>query len=337
MILTLAIITILLSYILSISFELLFKKFQWFIDTPNSRSSHLLQTPSAGGLAIIFSYAIFIISLSFINTIDKTSLGILFILLLPVMLVGLLDDLKETKISLRLIIQFISASFLIYYFQINTNWAPDFTFTQSSFLIIFLSIVLSVWLMNLYNFMDGVDGYAGSQAIFVFSASALLAYLNKPEENMHLYLIGFSLASLGFLFRNWQPAKIFMGDTGSVSIGFIIAFFIFFSASESIISIYTWLILLSVFISDATYTLFVRAVTKKNLTKPHLTHGFHLLSKNKKPQVNVAKYMIFFNIFWVLPFAFISNVFIDFHILVTIVAYLPLLFLLLKLGAGLED
>tara|TARA_B100000575_G_C23018876_1_gene586742 strand:- start:341 stop:898 length:558 start_codon:yes stop_codon:yes gene_type:complete len=185
--------------------------------------------------------------------------------------------------------------------------------------------------------MDGIDGYAGSQAIFVFSATALLAYLNKPEENMYLYLIGFSLASLGFLFRNWQPAKIFMGDTGSVSIGFIIAFFIFFSASESIISIYTWLILLSVFISDATYTLFVRAVTKKNLTKPHLTHGFHLLSKNNKAQVNVTKYMIFFNIFWVLPLAFISNVFIEFHILVTIVAYLPFLFLLLKLGAGLED
>ena len=119
MILTLFIFTILLSYILSIFFERIFRKFQWFIDTPNSRSSHLSPTPSAGGLAIIFSYIIYLIGLSFINVIDKTTLGVLFIILLPVMLIGLLDDLKETKISLRLIIQFLSASFLIYYFQIN--------------------------------------------------------------------------------------------------------------------------------------------------------------------------------------------------------------------------
>ena len=337
MTLTLFIFTILLSYILSISFEIIFRKFQWFIDTPNSRSSHLSPTPSAGGLAIIFSYIIYLIGLSFINVIDKTTLGVLFIILLPVMLIGLLDDLKETKISLRLIIQFLSASFLIYYFQINSNWVPDFIFTQSSFLIISLSVVLSVWLMNLYNFMDGIDGYAGTQAVLIFSFAAILAFLNKPEENMYLYLIGFAFANFGFLLRNWYPAKIFMGDTGSVSIGFVIAFFIFFSASESIISIYTWLILLSIFISDATYTLFVRTVTKKNLTKPHLTHGFHILSKSKKSQENVTIYMILFNIFWILPLALISNTFIEFHILVTIVAYVPLLFILLKLGAGLED
>ena len=337
MILTLFIFTIIVSYALSILLELLFKKLQWFIDTPSKRSTHSTPVPSAGGLAILFSYVLYIVSLSFIQEIDKNILFILLFFLLPVMLIGLIDDLKETKILIRLVIQFISASLLIYYFQINTNLAPELIITQSSFLIISLSIVLSMWLMNLYNFMDGIDGYASSQAVFIFATASLLAYINNPEENIYLYLIGFAFANLGFLFRNWYPAKIFMGDTGSVSIGFIIAFFIFYSASESVISIYTWLILLSIFISDATYTLFVRAVTKKSLTKPHLTHGFHILTKSKKSQVNVTKYLIFFNIFWVLPLAFISNTFIEFHILVTIVTYIPLLFLLLKIGAGLEN
>ena len=80
-----------------------------------------------------------------------------------------------------------------------------------------------------------------------------------------ILLCGFA-TSFGFLLRNWYPAKIFMGDTVSVSIGCCVAFFIFYSASESIISIYTWLILLSVFIYlTLTYTLFVRVVTQKNL------------------------------------------------------------------------
>ena len=117
-------------------------------------------------------------------------------------------------------------------------------------MIILLSSVLSMWLMNLYNFMDGIDGYASIQCIFVSLSASIFAYINNPDNIMYLYIFGLGLASIGFLCRNIYPAKIFMGDTGSVSIGCIFAFFIFYSASESILSIYTWLILLSVFIVD---------------------------------------------------------------------------------------
>ena len=128
-----------------------------------------------------------------------------------------------------------------------------------------------------------------------------------------------------------------MGDTGSITTGCILAFFIFFSASESVISIYTWLILLSIFISDSTYTLFVRIVTKKDISKPHLTHGFHIMAKNKKSHLFATKTMIILNIIWVLPLAILSNLFMNYHIIISFIAYLPLVLYLIKIGAGLEN
>ena len=153
---------------------------------------------------------------------------------------------------------------------------------------------------------------------------------------MYIYLAGIGAANIGFFIRNWHPAKIFMGDTGSVSIGCIFAFFIFYSASESIISIYTWLILLSVFIADASYTLAVRVVTKKNIAKAHLTHAFHMLASRKNSHKYVNKFLISINLFWVLPLALLSNTYMDYHVIITILTYLPLFISLIKIGAGLE-
>ncbi|HBX27134.1 MAG TPA: glycosyl transferase family 4, partial [Gammaproteobacteria bacterium] len=133
------------------------------------------------------------------------------------------------------------------------------------------------------------------------------------------------------------PAKIFMGDTGSVSIGCIFSFFIFYSASESVISIYTWLILLSVFIADASYTLTVRIATKKNIAKPHLRHAFHILATSKNSHKYVNRVLIITNLCWILPLALLSNAYMDYHVIITFVAYLPLLIFLIKIGAGLEE
>ena len=102
------------------------------------------------------------------------------------------------------------------------------------------------------------------------------------------------------------------------------------------ISIYTWLILLSIFISDATYTLFVRIVTKKDITKPHLTHAFHLLATNRNSQIFVTKRMILFNIMWVLPMAILSNYFMTYNVVITFIVYLPMIIYLIRIGAGLE-
>ena len=337
MILYLFLFIIIFSFIGTYCIEKVFLKYNFFIDHPNTRSSHIEAKPTAGGLAIIFSFFLFILISKYIYMVETNEFFILFMALLPIIIIGLIDDYNEINIFIRLLVQFFSASLIIYFFQIHNNIFGVSLYSQSSFIIITFSIILSVWLMNLFNFMDGIDGYAASECIIVSAFAALIAYMNDSSSLVFIYLLGLSLSNIGFLVRNWYPAKIFMGDTGSVSLGCILAFFIFYSASESIISIYTWLVLLSVFISDATYTLFVRIVTKKNISKPHLTHGFHILTKIKNSHLYTVKAMIVINFFWVLPLSVLSNIFMDYHIIIAFVAYLPFLVYLIKIGAGLEN
>ena len=334
MLLIILLTTTLISYILTVFLEKIFIRYGKFIDNPKERSCHIKPTPTAGGLAILLSYSVFIYTLIVLLGENTNIFLILLISLIPVVLIGLLDDFNQVNIYIRLLVQFYSAALMIYYFQINDT--TYFEINQSSILITILSIILSMWLMNLYNFMDGIDGYATTECIFISFVASILSYLNDSESLMYVYLAGLGAVNLGFIFRNWYPAKIFMGDTGSISVGCILSFFIFYSASESILSIYTWLILLSVFVADSSYTLLVRIVTKKNIFKPHLTHAFHKITIKENSHLFTVKKMILINLFWALPMSFLSNIYSDYHIVIAIAAYLPLLFILIKIGAGLE-
>ena len=351
MLLILFSITIATSFIFSYSIEKLFVKYSFFLDIPTKRSSHDTPTPTAGGISILLSYIIYIFLLLSFNQIfipeidgnqEQTSqvFYILLLSLVPIIIISLFDDLTKVNITLRLIVQFFSATIIIYYFYIrsdNNIFDVNTYSQQSSFMIIILSIILSMWLMNLYNFMDGIDSYASIQCIFVSLSASIFSYVNNPENFTYLYILGLGLANIGFLCRNIHPAKIFMGDTGSVSIGCIFAFFIFYSASESILSIYTWLILLSIFVIDSSYTLLVRIVTKKNISEAHLTHAFHKITRKSNSPITTNKILMYINIFWVFPLAAISNIYIDYNLIITIITYLPLLFSVINIGAGLEE
>ena len=330
-------LTIIISYIGTYLVEKLFLKFSLFIDKPEDRSIHKYPIPSAGGLSIIITFILYLLVLLAIYPPNNISHIILLVSVMPVLIIGSIDDLKKIGVYKRLLVHTFSAIVIVYYFQIPDNSFSVDLNSQSSYIIFFASIVLSMWLMNLYNFMDGIDGYAATESIFVALSASLIAYLNNPSSHIYIYLLGFGAANIGFLIRNWHPAKIFMGDAGSISTGCIFAFFIFYSGSESVISIYTWLILLSIFVSDATYTLFVRIVTKKNIIKPHLTHAFHIITSSKKSQLFTVKTLIFVNILWVFPMAMLSIIYSNYHIMIAFVVYFPILLYLIKIGAGLDN
>ena len=348
MLLTLLFITIVVSYIGTYSVEKFFLKYSLFIDTPSDKSIHKNPTPTAGGISILLSYFLYIFMLLVFHELfipwydghpeyDENPFFILMVSLFPLIIIGLIDDFNGVNIGIRLFTQFFSAVIIIYFFQVSNTTIDFREFTnQTALLIIIVSIIMSIWLTNLYNFMDGIDGYASLECIFVSFSAAFLAYINKPESIISLYIFGLGLANIGFLIRNWSPAKIFMGDTGSISLGFILAFLIFYSASESALSIYTWLILLSVFIADASYTLVVRIVTKKNIFQAHLNHAFHIVTKNNNSHTYTNKVLIAINIIWVLPLAIISNIYIEYNVILTIAVYIPFIFYLINIGAGLE-
>lgn len=237
-----------------------------FFDIPNSRSLHRKPTPKGGGAAVVtawftglgFGYFVF-------HSINPV-LFLAFVCSIPVAIVSLLDDLSTISQWIRLIVQILSAAAALFFLGgLSKVDCGFFVFAQPVLLNI-ICVFGIVWFTNLFNFIDGIDGYLGSEVLFVCISVFLLSGFE-----ISLFL---AAATAGFLFLNWQPAKIFMGDLGSSILGFTIAIFAIYCQNIGKSSIILWLMLTSVFWFDATITLFRRVVIKENIFKAHKNHAY---------------------------------------------------------------
>ena len=256
------------------------------LDIPNERSSHTVPTPRGGGLAIIiiFYIGVFI----FKSSIDK-ELFLALLTALPIVIISLVDDIQPLSSKVRLIVQSFSTILALYFLGgVNTI---DFTVFQLSGwwlnIIAFFSIL---WLTNLYNFLDGIDGYASSQTVII--GIGLFLFFSNP---LGLVLV---VGSLGFLVFNWHKASIFMGDVGSATLGFIVAVFVFSDTNNG--NIYIWLVLLSLFWIDATVTLCRRYLNKEAIGMAHRKHAYQRLTQIGWSHSKVVLLSIIFNIFFLL-------------------------------------
>lgn len=185
---------------------------------------------------------------------------------IPITAVSILDDLFTLSAKVRFLVQSISSVLALYILggveQIHLG-----VFNIEGAWLNIIALLSMLWLTNLYNFLDGLDGYAAGEAVFV-GASAFLLFGNE----VGLYL---ALASLGFLVFNWPKASFFMGDVGSASLGFIFAVLLLNDAGDP--SFLGWIILLSLFWFDATITLFRRFKNKERLSQAHKKHMYQRL------------------------------------------------------------
>ena len=184
------------------------------IDIPNERSSHTVPKPRGGGIAIVITWFLCIVFL-FIN--HNIPGGLFFALLcgLPVSLIGLLDDILKIDPRIRFLIQISAAAGAVLLLGGLSHIDLGFEIISFPVVLSILAVVGIVWSTNLFNFLDGIDGYASAEMIFI-GLSAFLLMGSVPP----LYL---AAMTAGFLIWNWQPAKIFMGDAGSMLLGFSIA------------------------------------------------------------------------------------------------------------------
>ncbi len=251
--------TFLISFILTYLYREVAKK-RSLLAHINSRSSHTIPTVTGGGVAFVISFYVALIYLYFNDMVDNS---LFFALLSGVLLAitGFIDDLKELSIEIRLASQIISVLLAFYFLDI---------FDKYSIAVLLFIYVASIWLINLYNFLDGIDGYAASEAIFALFG-AYLIYHNQ----LFLILI-FSIG--GFLIFNWHKASIFMGDTGSTFLGFIFVVFIL-NHLDTISDFIIWYILLGLFIFDATYTIIRRLINRENFSQAHKKHLFQRLNQ----------------------------------------------------------
>ena len=237
------------------------------LDHPNERSSHSVPIPKGGGLAIMIAFYGGLSYLSFESLIN-TELFFALLTALPVIFISLIDDIYPLSAKLRFGVQLISASAAIYF--LGGIASMDFIlFTLDGIWVSLIALFSIIWMTNLYNFLDGIDGYAGAEALFV----SLGAYLLFGSDTALLLAV----ATAGFLLFNWHKASIFMGDVGSTPLGFIFAVLILYDAATP--NFLGWLMLLALFWFDATLTLLRRAKRKEKLSQAHKKHAYQRLTQ----------------------------------------------------------
>lgn len=233
-----------------------------FMDTPNERSLHAQPMPRAGGAPMAAAAIIAIVFLGLIrpNLLPQQWLMTMGIGGSAVALVGWIDDKASLSASTRFAVHLVAAAWAV-------NWLmpqePLFNRLMSGFWI--------AWSINFYNFMDGIDGLAGAEAVIIaLGAGYISGRLGLLGPLAVCWVV--AAAALGFLFWNWPPARIFMGDAGSGFLGYAFGCLAIGSGSGWNCGFYTYLLLLFLFWFDATFTLLKRIIRKERFWEAHREH-----------------------------------------------------------------
>ncbi len=235
----------------------------FLIDIPTKRSSHHIKIPKGGGVGILAVFTFCAINLSFSKS--------LWIPAAFLSLVSFLGDINEISVRLRLVIQSVcSVIFLICMFQ-QRHVCPE------AYLWILPLVIFIVGTTNFYNFMDGIDGIAGIGGVIGFSFLALYAYLFNKAYLSITFNICIALSCIGFLFFNFPKAKVFMGDVGSILLGFVFAVKVL-SLSNSFIDVVCLSSFIFPFYADVLTTMVVRLKNGEKLSEPHRKHLFQLFA-----------------------------------------------------------
>ena len=267
----------------------------------NERSSHTVPTPHGGGIAIAISWFVGLIYLYFNHQIESS----LFYALMSGMIISVvsyLDDLFELSTKIRLTTQTLVALLGLYFLGGFETLDLFYFSTKNQVITNIFAFLMIVWFINLYNFLDGIDGYAGSEAIFLGMAGFILF----GGEHFLILIV----ATLGFLIWNWHKAKIFMGDVGSTLLGYNIAIFTLYYANQEPSNLWVWIALFGLFWFDATLTLLRRYKNGEKLSQAHKKHAYQRLTQSGWGHDKVVKASILVNIILLMIVYLIPNIYI---------------------------
>lgn len=268
------------------------------LDIPNERSSHTVPTPRGGGLAVVlalFGASAWLWSAGVLEGRTATAImggGV------PIALIGWVDDHRAVSALARLVLQVLAA--------VWAEWLLlGFGTTPTAWLSAAAAVLALVWLTNLYNFMDGIDGLAGAEAVTAATGGALLLWL-AGDYGLAAVAAALAAAAAGFLLWNWPPARIFMGDVGSGTLGYAFGVLALASGRSGSVPVLTWAVLLAVFIFDATYTLIRRIVVREQWYSAHCSHAYQRAVQVYASHRIVTVAAITLNILLLWPLAFLS-------------------------------
>jgi Fuc2NAc and GlcNAc transferase len=325
----------------------------------NERSSHIESISSGGGLAFII---ITICSLYFFSYQEYFYIKNVYFLLFASSVIGLVgywDDLRDISALTRFLTQLLSSILVVLIFSdFPEIQFLSYTFIDANTSKIF-GIIFLVWLTNLYNFMDGIDGLATIQGIFILFSYIFLVLILDPvsmnsDAKIFFYYSTIILFSslFGFLFYNFPNSSIFMGDAGSSFLGFFLGSLGIYAAANNWISFWTLIIIWSMFIVDATVTLLIRIYNRDKWYQAHRSHAYQKLTiifsekldsrfeksiARAKSHRRVCSIYFLINLFWVLPLSFLSIKYYQYGFIIALVCFCPLIISSIIIGAGKRD
>lgn len=302
------------------------------LDIPVSRSLHEEAKPVGGGIVIALLFLAYAGACHLQGSIPLRE----FLALAGgalVALVGLLDDLWKLSLAWRIPAQFAAAIWAVWWLG---NVSPiDFWFFTlgESFLLDALAVLALVWLLNLYNFMDGIDGLAATELVFVTVLGFLIA-VAADDAVLGLLSAGLGALALGFLAWNWPPARIFMGDAGSNFIGFSLGVLALLSMRHDSMTVWTWLLLLGVFVSDATVTLVRRIARGDKWYEGHCCHAYQHAVERFGSHRRITLAILALNCLWLAPLAWGTVIRPQWGMPLALTGLAPLVLLAVRLGGG---
>jgi Fuc2NAc and GlcNAc transferase len=256
------------------------------LDEVNERSSHTIPTPHGGGIAIAITWFIGLIYLYINNQIDSNLFYAFFIGII-ISIVSFFDDIYDLSAKLRLLVQSSVAIIGLYLIGGLESIYLGFFIVDNQILTNIFAFLLIVWFINLTNFIDGINGYVGSEFIFLGIAGIILF----SEAYFGILIV----SVLGFLYWNWNSAKIFMGDVGSTLLGYNIAIITVHSSNIEPTNLWIWVTLFGVFWFDATLTLLRRKLNGEKLSQAHKKHAYQRLTQIGWSHYKVTNYSILLN------------------------------------------
>lgn len=277
------------------------------LDRPNERSSHVTPTPRAGGLAIVLCTLAGIAVLCFAGQVPARLGWAIAGGGIPVALAGLVDDVRSLSPGVRLVVHFISG--LVSVLALGglgpVQWGTTAVGLGAAGHV--LAVLGVVWGINLFNFMDGIDGIAASEGSFAALGAALVALLCAIGSN-GVTAAGsvFAAACLGFLVWNWPPARIFMGDVGSGFLGFVVSTLAIAQTHASPAGAWIWVTLCLVFVADATVTLLRRLLRGEHVHQAHRSHAYQWLARRWGTHLPVTLSVVGINVLWLFPCALLE-------------------------------
>ncbi len=310
----------------------LYKKYAIYIGIialQNHRTLHDSPIPRGGG--IVFSI-LFILFLLLIWPYLELSNNLFLILGVGgglASLFGFIDDILNIKARIKLIIQLLLSGLVVYWLYLDSlfvgNWVPIYV-------IIIACLFFMVWMMNAYNFMDGVDGMASSEAIFSSLTLALILFFTNSSVELAPIFILIAATVSGFIIFNWPPATIFMGDAGSVFLGYIFGSLLIFTTFSGTLSVWNWLIVFGCFFADTTVTQIVRVIFIKKWYLAHQSHAYQNFARITGSHLKATRTVTLYNIIWILPIAIWSALQPEMEIIAAILVITPALIVAYKYG-----